>query len=307
MFSYQYLPLPTQGNYIRLLRLLPNEDEAAPIQCELRKYSLQYLGLRTHLYEALSYVWGDARDTLPIYVDQNRFPVTKNLHAALSRLRDHSLERTMWGQQVQLMAKIYSNALRVIVWLGEETVETKGALEDIRLAANEEHTEGSEKKIKQQTVLNLLQTPWFDRIWVLQEVAAARHVLMKCGTMEIEGYTFCLGVKSLNLPYMASPALQTLPSVIYLIERAGLRSKYTANLPERSPLEIRSLAELLDMFHTRQATDPRDNVYALLGMSSDDPGKAGLQPNYQVPWEELFKNLVKFNTYTDVGTTATKK
>jgi hypothetical protein len=29
-------------------------------------------------------------------------------------------------------------------------------------------------------------------------------------------------------------------------------------------------------------------------MSSDDPEKAGLRPDYQVPWEELFKDLVKF-------------
>ncbi|PMD15991.1 HET-domain-containing protein, partial [Hyaloscypha hepaticicola] len=312
MFSYQYLPLPTQGNYIRLLRLLPNEDEAAPLQCELRKYSLQKPGPRTHLYEALSYVWGDARDTLPIYVGNNRFPVTVNLHAALSRLRDHSFERIMWvdaicinqkspeeqGQQVQLMAKIYSNAHRVIVWLGEEVVEIKGALENIRLAANEELTERS-KKEKQLTILNLLRRQWFQRIWVLQEVAAARHVVIMCGSTEIDGYAFCLGVKSLKLSYTASPELQTLPSITYLIERAGLRSKYTTNLPE--PLKIRSLAELVDMFHTRKATDIRDKVYALLSMSSDDPGKASLRPNYQIPWEELFKDLVKFVLGNDIS------
>ena len=129
---------------------------------------------------------------------------------------------------------------------------------------------------------------------MLQEVAAARHIVIMCGSATIDGYAFCLGVKSLKLSYTASPELQTLPSVIYLIERAGLRSKYTANLPERFSLEIRSLAELIDMFHTRQATDIRDKVYALLGMSSDDPEKAGLQPDYQISWEELFQQVVKF-------------
>ena len=65
------------------------------------------------------------------------------------------------------MAKIYSNAHRVIVWLGEDTVETMGALEDIRLAANKELTEEhSKKEINEQAVLNLLQRPWFQRIWV---------------------------------------------------------------------------------------------------------------------------------------------
>jgi uncharacterized protein YjlB len=122
-----------------------------------------------------------------------------------------------------------------------------------------------------------------------------------CGSATIDGYAFCLGVKSLKLSYTASPELQTLPSVIYLIERAGLRSKYTANLPERFSLEIRSLAELIDMFHIRQATDIRDKVYALLGMSSDDPEKAGLQPDYQISWEELFQQVVKFVLGKDIS------
>ena len=98
-----------------------------------------------------------------------------------------------------------------------------------------------------------------------------------CGSVEIDGYAFCLGLKSLKLTYTTSPELQTLPSVTYLIERAGLRSKYTTNLPERFSLNIRCLAELIDMFHTRKASDVHDKVYALLGMSSDDPGKAGLR------------------------------
>ncbi|CZR67942.1 related to heterokaryon incompatibility protein [Phialocephala subalpina] len=290
MSSYLYSLLPPSGNNIRLLRLLPNKDEAAPLHCELRNYSLQRLSPRTHLYEALSYVWGNPNETLSIYVNKNRFQVTVNLHVALSRLRDHSFERIIWvdticidqsnkeerKQQVQLKAKIYSNAHRVIVWLGEKAVEIKGALEDIQLAANEELTELSKKEIKQQAILNLLQNPWFQRIWVLQEVAAARHVVIMCGSTAIDGYAFCLG-------------------------RAGLRSKYTANLPERFSLEIRSLAEFVDMFHTRQATNTRDKVYALLDMSSDDPEKAGLQPDYKISWEELFQQLVKFILGKDIS------
>ena len=55
------------------------------------------------------------------------------------------------------------------------------------------------------------------------------------------------------------------------------------------------------MFHTRQASDPLDKVYALLGMSSDDPSKAGLQPNYTISWEELFQQLIKFILGKDVS------
>ncbi|KAM0147032.1 hypothetical protein ACHAQE_010459 [Botrytis cinerea] len=289
-----------------MLRLLPSEDEAAPLHCELCNYSLQRSSIRTHLYEALSYVWGDPKQTLSIYVDKAQFQVTVNLHAALLQLRDYSFERIIWvdaicidqnnkeerKQQVQLMAKIYISAHRVIVWLGEQTVEKQGALEDIQLAANnEELIEHSKKEIKQQQILNLLQNPWFQRIWVLQEVAAARDVVIMCGSTAIDGYIFCLGVKSLKLSYTASPELKT---AIYLIEHAGFRPKFRTDLSKRFSLNIRSLAELIDMFHTRQATDNRDKVYALLGMSSDDLEKAGLQPDYNTSWEELFQQLIKF-------------
>jgi hypothetical protein len=72
-------------------------------------------------------------------------------------------------QQVQLMAKIYSKAHCVIVWLGKGAVDTKGALENIRLAANEELTERSKKEMNQQAILTLLQRPWFQRIWVREQ------------------------------------------------------------------------------------------------------------------------------------------
>ncbi|CCD51186.1 hypothetical protein BofuT4_P085480.1 [Botrytis cinerea T4] len=306
MSSHLYSLLPENGNNIRMLRLLPSEDEAAPLHCELCNYSLQRSSIRTHLYEALSYVWGDPKQTLSIYVDKAQFQVTVNLHAALLQLRDYSFERIIWvdaicidqnnkeerKQQVQLMAQIYISAHRVIVWLGEQTVEKQGALEDIQLAANnEELIEHSKKEIKQQQILNLLQNPWFQRIWVLQEVAAARDVVIMCGSTAIDGYIFCLGVKSLKLSYTASPELKT---AIYLIEHAGFRPKFRTDLSKRFSLNIRSLAELIDMFHTRQATDNRDKVYALLGMSSDDLEKAGLQPDYNTSWEELFQQLIKF-------------
>jgi ankyrin repeat protein len=39
----------------------------------------------------------------------------------------------------------------------------------------------------------------------------------------------------------------------------------------------------------------------LLGMSSDEPGEAGLQPDHKVPWNELFQKLVKFVLSNDVS------
>jgi hypothetical protein len=183
MSQYCYSPLSRGANNIRLLRLMPYKyegGERTKLQCELFEYSLQDLGKWTHLYEALSYTWGTEEKPCSITIQKQNLDVTTNLYAALLHLRDRSLERIIWvdaicinqknpeeqGQQVQLMAMIYSKAHRVIVWLGETADGVEGALEDIQHAANEESTECSNKKMNQKAIVNLLQRPWFRRIWV---------------------------------------------------------------------------------------------------------------------------------------------
>ncbi|KAL3587424.1 hypothetical protein FPOAC2_13321 [Fusarium poae] len=265
-----------------------------------------------------------------ISIDGCDLSVRENLYAALSHLRDRSIERIIWidaicinqgdlkekGQQVQSMAKIYSKASRVIVWLGGATPDSGQALEEIRIAA-EKRTKPSPTKpsptkpsptepsptepspmkrsTNERAILRLLEGPWFKRIWVLQEVAAARHVLIKCGPTEIDGYTFCSGLDELDLSYKTYPELRPLiHSVSYLIKGAVFRPRCATGRSGRFSLDICPLGELVDMYHTREATDRRDKVYALLGMSSDDPSIAGLSANYEISWGQLFKRLIKF-------------
>ncbi|KAH6664151.1 heterokaryon incompatibility protein-domain-containing protein [Halenospora varia] len=235
--------------------------ERTKLQCELFEYSLQDLGKRTHLYEALSYTWGGEKKPCSITIKEQNLDITTNLYA-IDAICINQKNPEEQGQQVQLIAMIYSKAHHVLVWLGEMADDIEGALEDIQHAANEESTGRSNKKMNKKAIFNLLQRQWFQRIWVLQEVAAARHVIMICGSTEIDGYAFCLGLKSFRksqtLSYTAFPKLQSLPLLITLIEQAGLRPKHTTNSLERYSLQICSLAELVDMFYTRQASNPYD-------------------------------------------------
>src|SRR5689334_18350238 len=96
MYSYSSLKPDT----IRLLGLMPHEDENAPIQCRLLRYPLQESGERVHLYEALSYVWGCSDKPHSISIDGYHLPVTANLHTALLHLRDRFMERTIWVDAV---------------------------------------------------------------------------------------------------------------------------------------------------------------------------------------------------------------
>jgi hypothetical protein len=113
----------------------------------------------------------------------------------------------------------------------------------------------------------------------------------------MNGYTFCSGFNKLELSYKDHSDLQSLiRSVTYLIRGAIFRPKYAT-----SPSSSLSLGELIDMYRTRESTMPNDKVYALLGMSSDDPSAAGLSPDYTVPWKTLLQRLVKFILFKEVS------
>jgi len=175
--SSYYQPLLPES--IRLLRLLPHEDKYAPIQCQLFNYSLQGSDNRSHPFDALSYVWGGSNKPQFIFIGEDGLPVTENLHRVLSHLRHHSIERIMWidavcinqederekEQQIQFMAKIYGQANRVVVWLGEAAENSDEALEEIR-AAGRKTTNPLTDGTNRSAVLALLRRPWFRRIWV---------------------------------------------------------------------------------------------------------------------------------------------
>lgn len=118
------------------------------------------------------------------------------------------------------------------------------------------------------------------------------------GFAEMDGYTFCSGLNKLELSYPVDhPDLQSLiRSVTYLIRGAIFRPKYTT-----SPSGGLSLGELIDMYHTREATKRHDKVYALLGMSSDDTNTAGLSPDYKVPWKTLLQRLLEFILFKELS------
>ncbi|QYS99735.1 HET domain-containing protein [Trichoderma simmonsii] len=301
--AYRYSPL-LGHRHIRLLRLLPDGNENAPLHSQLFDYPMLEMGDGQHMYEALSYVWGSGQRPHILHIDEKRLPITANLYEVLLRLRDKMIERILWidaicidqasieerGEQIQYMAEIYSKANRVIVWLGEAADNSDQALKSIRMAADEEH-QSSRNDTDHQAILAILDRPWFRRIWVLQEVAAAQHIVMMCGSIRIDGYAFCLGLPSL-LQYKDIPS--HIRSVTYLMRGCIFRPKYSVNSLGGISLDIRPLGALIDMYHTHEATERHDKIFALLGMSSNDPTNHGLLPNYNTPWDNLMAQLLKF-------------
>lgn len=78
-----------------MLDLLPGaEDEG--IRCNMRVVSLD----SDEQYEALSYVWGERGNEEQIAVSGYAIHVTRNMHAALRRLRLPDATRSIWADQL---------------------------------------------------------------------------------------------------------------------------------------------------------------------------------------------------------------
>ncbi|KAF2264135.1 HET-domain-containing protein [Lojkania enalia] len=339
MNQYKYAPLPVDPFTIRLVRLFPSSERSAPIHCELVTYPISQSS-GAHIYEALSYVWGPQEDAHQISLGPHkcRVEVRRNLHAALTYLRDPIFERVLWvdilcinqkddtekAHQVAAMGRIYGYAQRVIAWLGEEADDSAFAFQDLSWAALGSHegqeslriheSENNHQEVssirelqdltfhgereheklverKHRPLDAVLQRGYFRRIWILQEMAAARHLLLKCGHSEIQANTFRMGLKNLKINRLKSPDLERYISVVLsLWEKSSTRE----SLKGQAHLGIQTLSGLIDMFHLHLATDRREKVFALLGMVSDTHRLALLQPDYTIEWNVLFKHLCRY-------------
>lgn len=126
--SHLYATLDSTIPEIRVVKLLPSEDLAAPIQCQL---SSRPLHSKEDSYEALSYVWGPQEFVAEILIDSEPHLITRNLEMALRYLRLPTSPRALWvdaicinqndpverGQQVRLMKEIYANCKSDLAWM----------------------------------------------------------------------------------------------------------------------------------------------------------------------------------------------
>ena len=170
-----YSQLPQSS--IRLLRLLPSAKDLDNLRCELFEYPLQDSDKASHPYEALSYAWGSESRPKSITVNNQDLDVTQNLYTALLHLCDHACSRVMWidaicidqddekdkEHQIPLMAEIYAKAYRVVVWLGD----AEGGIDQVLELICRARKNSAKLLRKERSVTELLQRPWFQRIWVL--------------------------------------------------------------------------------------------------------------------------------------------
>lgn len=149
-------------------------------------------------YIALSYTWGSLPPSEDIEIRNSgpenlRLRVTPNLYAALKQLRDTRVDRTFWvdavcmnqddkaekNQQLPLMPRIYGEASKVYVWLGNEDpkIDASAAFTLIRKVRQwEQYKEIVEKHTSCEewdAFISLMNRDWFRRRWIVQDIVLA--------------------------------------------------------------------------------------------------------------------------------------
>jgi hypothetical protein len=171
------------------------------------------------------------------------------------------------SQQVQLMGQIYRNAQRVLVWLGHSDAEFGGNFEFavLMLEDNISLKPGLLADDVGKTFIKLLSTPWFTRTWIVQEVALAKSAIVLYGDTEIKWDRLVELCTKLQSVVSLTPQGNLLLSYLLGIER--VRRMFQLG---QLGLPIQPFNQL-QLCRERLATDPRDKVYALLGLLNFAP------------------------------------
>jgi Heterokaryon incompatibility protein (HET) len=183
-FLYKDVPLDIKGFSIRLVRLHPARDTSADIVVELVRNNDPKVS-----FDALSWCWGRGQWSKSVrartLTGDRCLKVSENLESALRHLRYPDKFRDMWidflsidqsspmekSRQVPQMAKIYGQANRVCIWLGEHDEKSKLAMLFIKnhLVNLQRFDQLCKSEQYQNDWLSLIE--FFERPWVCQPMS----------------------------------------------------------------------------------------------------------------------------------------
>lgn len=317
---YRYTALNENNREIRLLEIHGPGADLFEIRCSILVTSLN----NAPEYTALSYCWGDISNERTIWLDDANLLVTSNLFSALLELRTRPGVKQLWvdaicinqsnhferNQQVPLMRDIYGGAKLTIVWLGEASENSGLAFRLIR--AWSDARDNFEKFLQQchfafdaemwKEVRQLAQRPWWSRVWVYQEYVVSKHVLFMCGTDLMHSGVFRGARQSWrDIPSIAErishedlrkalkPGTGHIDELDYqrmLYERRYIREQNNKQLEDITSMDLLGLIEFTA---SMEATNPRDKLYALLGV--DDTRDVVVSVNYEDPVNKVYTDF----------------
>jgi hypothetical protein len=240
-------------------------------------------------------------------------------------------DATEQHQQVVRMKSIYKNAHKVVIWLGQHNEPededfmlypdiwgidslqrgniqtTKDGLKSaLKLSAlskmdHPKRIDGYSDVTARVSLVRLLRREWFDRLWVIQELALAQDAEALCGSEKISWKDF-----ERAAAFLLRPGYDESMTSRKFIMLMASEHVHQVTLPSAKKTNILSI---LRYTQQSQCSDPRDKLYALLGILRDD---GDIVVDYEKLWDVIYKtwalNRIKrtksldiFSAYADSG------
>lgn len=307
-----YPAVPNDGSsHIRLVLLEPgkrNKDVTVQI--------VSVLFAEAPAYEAISYAWGAVSITEPISVNGLSCQIPVNLLAFFRQRQSRLLDRSpLWidalcidqtspadkKAQITHMAKIYNRCTQFTIWLGEESETSAIAVNTLtRIGSMEKIDPFFELKGRaRSSIIEFLKRSWWTRVWIVQEVAMAANpgvARMMCGKHKllwIHMARAALHLKDItDFHTDADIDVNPLLELTLTLERARHRQN------DANTLDAPTLLDLLVQNRYRKATDPRDKVFALLGLLRNHQWRVQIELDYRMSWTELYRKVVVYEVQT---------
>ncbi|RDW74655.1 uncharacterized protein DSM5745_07317 [Aspergillus mulundensis] len=278
--------LPSEDS-VRLLRLRPGSDNE-PIHADFKTVRINQIPLP--LYEALSYTSvhdpADPCESCPVYLGSywDVFYVPRTCGKALRQLRHRRADRLLWvdalcidqarleekNSQVRILREVFLRATKVLAYVGDEHPDVDYALSFLKntiFHPTKTDYYSTLSKDARSSFLKLLDLPYFSRLWVLQETLMARELEFVCGGVSARWpqRSFCYASE------LGVPSWLLRDSKWY-------------------PFTAKDLLNVLVEGSTYQCTDPRDKVFALLGLMANKP----IVPDYRLPTESVYVGIAAY-------------
>ncbi|KAG7045301.1 HET-domain-containing protein [Colletotrichum scovillei] len=254
-----------------------------------------------HGPQAVSVVNGFSTDAPNSLQKMERVSIKPNLYAFLQEFRLPDREVALWvdricinqkdhkekQSQVAIMGQIYSAAASVTIWLGpaDKNAKTDRAMDFINLLLQDNMRDvfGDDYATDCLALLHLMCRPVFSRRWIIQELAVAKSIEVRCGSKTVKWRDFAYAVSSLA---------DQLDHILEVIKRNSTQVKSLEGIKEKKSLGAWNLVDALTNIFQRQVdgsiyaprqgleslvsslstfktSDPRDTIYALLDLATE--------------------------------------
>ncbi|KAJ5063063.1 heterokaryon incompatibility protein-domain-containing protein, partial [Bipolaris maydis] len=260
--------------------------------------------------------------TTPIQVDDLTLQIGESLRSALMDLRRPMESRVLWAdaicidqsniheraKQVGIMGDIYTQATRTVVWLGPSydyvylafdcitTLESEALAHQQSIgeasASTKSPLDASRTKKEREDLRHgcyilgeLAQMDWWTRAWVVQEVCLASEKIIMCGQYQVDWKRFMNAIEYGKLEDKFDSRIAGICDEPF----EGLQSIKEL---EDKPLEGNTagqLLRLLSALRPRLATNPRDKVFAIMGLLKGNRQDLHIVVDYTASVNEVYR------------------